>query len=100
MSNRFGKGGQIEVGIILVLDIIMGHISMPESMHGHIVRQPDLLTNLSVALAGAATNTAAKGEVGRTADVFVFPADRIILFLDNTLGRFLLGARKIQFRLP
>ena len=37
VTNGFGEGGQIEVGIVLVLDVIVGHIGMPESMHGHIM---------------------------------------------------------------
>ena len=29
MTDGFGEGSQVEVGIIFVLDVIVGHISMP-----------------------------------------------------------------------
>ena len=55
MANGFGEGCQIEVGIVLVLDIVVGHIGMPEAMHGNVVRQTNLLADLPVALAGTTT---------------------------------------------
>ena len=66
MADGFGEGSQIKVGIVLVLDVIVGHIGMAKSVDGNGVGQADFLADFSMALAGAATNTAAKGEVGRT----------------------------------
>ena len=43
-----------------------------------------------MSLAGTATDTTAKGEVGGSADILVFPADCIVFFFDDTLGRLLL----------
>ena len=77
MTDGFGEGSKIEVGIVLMLDIVVGYIGMPEAMHGNVVRQTNLLADFPVALAGAATDTAAKGEVRRSADILVFPSDGI-----------------------
>ena len=63
VTDGFGESGQIEVWIVLMLDVIVGHIGMPESMHGDIVRQTDFFTDLPVTLAGAAADTTAEGEV-------------------------------------
>ena len=71
MTNGLGECSQIEVGIILMLDVVMGHISMPESMDGNLMSQTNLLADFSVALAGAAADTTPKGEVGGTADILV-----------------------------
>ena len=86
MADRFGESGQIEIRVVFMLDVIVGHISVPESMHGDIVSQTNLLTNFSVSLAGTAADTATKREVGRTADVLMFSADRIVLLFDNPLS--------------
>ena len=85
VTDGFGEGRQIKIGIVLMLDVIMGHISMPEPMHGHIMGQANLLADFSVSLTGAAADTAAKGEVGRTADIFVFPVNSVILDFSMTL---------------
>ena len=53
VADGFGEGGQIEVRVILMLDVIVGHISMPQTMHSNIVGQTDFLADFPVALAGA-----------------------------------------------
>lgn len=79
MANGFGEGCQIEVGIIFMLDVVVGHIGVPKTMDGDIVSQSDLLTDLPVALAGAAADTAAEGEIGGSADILMFATDGIVL---------------------
>ena len=37
VSYGFGEGGKIKVRIIFVLDVIVGHVGMAKSVHGHIV---------------------------------------------------------------
>ena len=37
VANGFGEGGQIEIRIVFVLDVIVGHVGMAKSVHGHIV---------------------------------------------------------------
>ena len=37
MANGFGESGQVEVGIIFVFDVVVGHIGMAKTMHGNIV---------------------------------------------------------------
>ena len=86
MPNIFAKCGKVKIRIVFMVQIIVGHISVPESMHGDIVSQTNLLANLTMRLAGAAADTATKGEVGRTADVLVLPTDGIVLLFDNPLG--------------
>ena len=86
MADRFGESGQIEIRVVFMLDVIVGHIGVPESMHGDIVSQTNLLANLAMRLAGAAADTATKGEVRRTADILMFPADCIVLLFDDPLG--------------
>ena len=71
VADGFGEGGQIEVRVILMLDVIVGHISMPQTMHSNIMRQTDFLADFPVALASAAADTAAEGEIGGTADILV-----------------------------
>ena len=34
MTDGFGEGSQVEVGIIFVLDVIVGHISMTKAVDG------------------------------------------------------------------
>ena len=68
MADGFGERGQIEVWVVLMLDVIMGHVGMTKTVDGDIMSQADLFTDLSVSLAGAAADTAAKREIGRTAD--------------------------------
>ena len=86
MANGFGESGQIEVWIVLVLNIVMGHIGMSKAVNSDIMSQTNLLANLTMRLAGAAADTATKGEVGRTADVLVLAANGIIFLFDNSLG--------------
>ena len=90
MTDGFGEGSQIKVGIIFVLDVVVGHIGMAKAMDGDIVGQANLFADLPVTLAGTAAGTTAEREVGRTADVLVFPADCIVFLFDDTLGRLLL----------
>lgn len=66
MADGFGEGGQIKVGIVLVLDVIMGHISMPQAVHSNIVSQANLLADLTMTLAGTTADTTAKGKIGRS----------------------------------
>ena len=80
-----------------MLDVVVGHIGMSKTVNGNVMGQANLLADFSVTLTGTATDTAAKREVGRTADVLMFPADRIILLFDNSLGRFLLWTCIVQF---
>lgn len=37
MSDRFGEGSQVEVGIIFMLDVVMGHIGVAKTMDSDIV---------------------------------------------------------------
>ena len=90
VADGFGEGSQVEVGIILMLDVIMGYIGMPKAVNRDRVGQTDLFADLPVTLAGTAADTTAEREVGRIADVLVFPADRIVFLFDDTLGRLLL----------
>ena len=61
MTDGFGEGCQIEVRIIFVLDVIVGHIGMAKAMDGDIVGQANLFADLPVALAGTAADAAAEG---------------------------------------
>ena len=63
MTDGFGEGGQIEIRIVFVPDVIMGHIGMPKAVHSHLMCQTDLLADLLMGLIGAGADTAAKGEV-------------------------------------
>ena len=90
VPDEFRECCQVKIGIVLVFDIIVGHIRVAKAVHSDIVGQTDLFTDFSVRLAGAAADTATKGEIGRTADILMLPADGIILFFDQTLCSFLL----------
>ena len=90
MTDGFGEGSKIEVGIVFVLDVVVGHIGMAKAVNSYIMSQTDLFADLPVTLAGTAADTTAEREVGRTADVLVFPADCIVFLFDDTLGRLLL----------
>ena len=67
-------------------DVIVGHIGMTKTVHRYLMRQTDLLADLLMGLIGAGADTAAEGEVGRTADVLMFPTDGIVLFLNDPFG--------------
>ena len=91
MTDRIGECSQIKVGIIFVLGVVMGHISMSETMNSDIVSQANLLTYLSMSLAGTATDTTAEGEFRRAADILMFRRiasnfSLIILFADFCSG--------------
>ena len=43
MSNGFGEGSQVEVGIVFVLDVIMGHVGMAKAVNSYIMSQTDFL---------------------------------------------------------
>ena len=90
VANGFGEGSQVEVGIILMLDVIMGYIGMPKAVNRDRVGQTDLFADLPVTLAGTAADATAEGEVGGSAYILVLPADRIVFLFDDTLGRLLL----------
>ena len=99
MPNGLGECSQIEVGIILMLDIVVSHIGMAKAMHSDIVRQTDFLADFSVTLVCTGADTAAEREVGSSTDIFMFSADGIILFSDDTFGRLLFRTDIIFFRL-
>ena len=63
VSDGFGEGGQIEIRVVLVFDIVVGHIGVSKSVDGDIMSQTDLLADFMVRLVGAGADTAAKGEV-------------------------------------
>ena len=86
VTDGFGEGSKIEVGIVFVLDVVVGHIGMAKAVNSYIMSQTDLFADLPVALAGTAADTATKGEVGRTADVLVLAANGILFLCDNSLG--------------
>ena len=90
VADGFGEGCQIEVGIVLMLDVVVGHIGMAKAVNSYIMSQTDLFADLPVALAGAATDAATKGEVRGAADKLMVPADCIVFLFDDTLGRLLL----------
>ena len=89
MTNGLGECSQIEVGIILMLDIVVSHMGMPETVHGDIVSQSNLFADYPMALVCTGADTAAEREVGSSTDIFMFSADGIILFSDDTFGRLL-----------
>ena len=74
----------------------MGHVGTAKAVNSYIMRQTNLLADLPMALAGTAADATAEGEIGRTTNVFVFPADSIILFLNDSLGRLLLRTDIVQ----
>ena len=82
-----------------MLDVVVGHIGVAQAMHCDVMSQADLFTDLPMPLAGTTADTTAKGEVGRSTDIFMLPADRFVLFLDYPLGRFLFRTCIIQFGL-
>ena len=100
VTDGFGEGCQIEVRIVLVLDVVMGHVGMAKSVDGNSMSQADFLADFSMSLAGTAADTTAEGKVGRSADILMLPADRIVLLFDNALGRLLLRTCIVQFCLP
>ena len=90
MADALGEGGEVKVGIIFVVQIIMRHIGMPETMDGYVVCQADCLAYLPMRLIGAAAASASIGESRGTADVLVFPLDGGVLFPYLQLCGFLL----------
>lgn len=48
MTDGFGEGSQVEVGIIFVLDVIVGHISMPLRYNNDKQKKPLFSRGLSV----------------------------------------------------
>ena len=97
VANGFGEGSQVEVGIILMLDVIMGYIGMPKAVNRDRVGQTDLFADLPVTLAGTAADATAEGEVGGSAYLLVLPADRIVFLLDDSLCGLLLRACIVKF---
>lgn len=63
VTDGFGEGGQIEIRIVFMTDVIVGHIGVPKAVHSHLMCQTDLLANLLMGLIGAGADTAAEGEV-------------------------------------
>ena len=45
VADGFGEGGQIEVWIIFMLDVIMGHVGMAKSVNSDIMGQTDFLAD-------------------------------------------------------
>ena len=37
MADRLRKCGQVKIGIVLVLDVVVRHIGMPQAVHGDFV---------------------------------------------------------------
>jgi hypothetical protein len=37
VTDGFGEGSKIEVGIIFMLNVVMGHIGVPKAVHSNIV---------------------------------------------------------------
>ena len=48
MSDGFGEGCQVEVGVILVFDVIVGHIGMAKAVNSYIMSQTDLFADFPV----------------------------------------------------
>ena len=63
---------------------------MAKAVNSYIMSQTDFFTDFSMSLAGTAADAAAKGEVGRAADVLVLAANGIIFLFDAALCGFLL----------
>ena len=97
MTDGFGEGSKIEVGIVLMLDIVVGHIGMAKAVNSYIMSQTNLLADLPMALAGTAADATAEGEIGRATNVFMFPADGIVFLLDDSLCGLLLRACIVKF---
>ncbi len=82
MSDALGESRQIKVGIVLVLQIIVGHVAVPETMDSDSMGEFDRLTNLVVGLIGASGVAAAERVGGRTADIAMLPPDGVKFLLD------------------
>ena len=46
MADGFGEGGQIKIGIVLMADVIVGHIGMTKTVHSYLMRQTDAKHNI------------------------------------------------------
>ena len=92
MTDGLAKSSKVKIGIVFVVQIIVGHIGMSEAMHRDRMGKADDLANLSMGLQGAGMAAAAKGERRRSADIFMLPLDLGVFFLDPQLGRLLLRA--------
>ena len=66
MSDGLGEGGKIEIRVVLVFDIVMGHVGVSESVDGDIVGQTDFLADLMVCLVGAGVTTRLCADAGTT----------------------------------
>ena len=100
MADRLGKSGKVKIRIVLVVEIVVGHIGMPQAMDIDGMGEADGLADFSVGLQGAGMDGAAKGKCGRAADIFMLPLDGGIFLFDPQLGGLLLRAGETQFRLP
>ena len=64
---------------------------MAKAVNSYIMSQTDFFTDFPMALAGTAADATTEGEIGRTADILVLPANGIILFLNDSFCRLLLA---------
>ena len=85
MSNTLCEGCQVKVRIIFVLQIIMGHITVPEAVDCDRVRKANGFADLVVGLIGTSGVAAAEREGCRAADIAVFTPDCVKLLLDFLL---------------
>ena len=75
VPDGFRECCQVKIGIVLVLDIIVGHISMSVAVDGYFVGQSYLFADLSMGLICTGANTTAKGEIGGSADILMLSTD-------------------------
>ena len=75
VPDGFRECCQVKIGIVLVFDIIVGHISMSEAVDGYFVGQSYLFADLSMGLICTGANTTTKGEIGGSADILMLSTD-------------------------
>ena len=97
VTDGLGEGSKIEVGIVLMLDVVVGHVGMTKAVNSYIMSQTDLFTDFPMPLAGTAADATAERKVRGSADILVLPADRIVFLFDDTLDRLLFRACIVQF---
>lgn len=71
-----------------MLQIVVGHIRVPEAVDGDGMRKADGLADLVVGLIGTSGVAAAEREGSGAADIPMLMPDRIKPFLDFLLGGF------------
>lgn len=86
MSDALRKGSQVKIGIILVLQVVVCHIGVPEAVNGDGMGEADCFTNLVMGLIGASGIATAEWIGGRTADIAVLMPDGVKFFSNLAFG--------------